>query len=73
MGITPGEEQAISQEALKWYRRLIAVGAVASVHALNQKIEAIRGILPSLGAVWETATRKASAVTAQTAAAPAAV
>jgi glycosyltransferase involved in cell wall biosynthesis/Tfp pilus assembly protein PilF len=61
----PKEEEAtISQEALKWYRRLIAVGAVGTVHALHEKIEVMRGIMPSFVAVWETATRRAAAATA---------
>jgi tetratricopeptide (TPR) repeat protein len=63
--VCAAEEPALSQEALKWYRRLIAVGATGAVQRLHQKIDAIRLILPGFVAVWETATRKvATAVTA---------
>ena len=56
--IAPAEEAATSQEALKWYRRLIAMGAIGAVQQINQKIESVRLTLPSFVTVWETATRK---------------
>jgi tetratricopeptide (TPR) repeat protein len=58
------QEPAISQEALKWYRRLIAVGANAVVYQLHQKIETARLILPGFVSVWEAATRKAAGTAA---------
>jgi hypothetical protein len=62
--ISPATEPGLSQEALKWYRRLIAVGATGSVHQLHQKIESLRRTLPSFVSVWEIATRQAATAVA---------
>jgi glycosyltransferase involved in cell wall biosynthesis/tetratricopeptide (TPR) repeat protein len=60
------EEPSLSQEALKWYRRLIAVGASGVVYQLHQRIETLRLRLPGFVSIWETATRKAAAAAAAT-------
>ena len=63
-GVAADQEQAVSLEALKWYRRLIAVGANGLAYRLHEKMETLRLTLPSFVAIWETAMRKASAAVA---------
>ena len=58
------EEAAVSQELVKWYRQLIAVGAHSCVHQLHDRMEQIRAVAPCFVRTWEAATKQARAATA---------
>jgi predicted Zn-dependent protease len=59
----PAEEAAVSQELVKWYRQLIAVGAHFSVRQLHDRMEQIRQATPGFVRVWEAATQQAREAT----------
>ena len=56
--LLPADEPAVSQEALKWYRQWIRVGAHSSIHQLHDNMEKVRIVLPGFARTWEAATRQ---------------
>lgn len=57
-------EPAVSQEFLNWYRRLVQWQASEVVHAINDKIDALRSVLPTAVRVLEQALLEANRQTA---------
>jgi GT2 family glycosyltransferase/tetratricopeptide (TPR) repeat protein len=56
---TAGEEPAISQDVVQWYRQCIRMGAHGIIHQLHERMDAIRLILPGFVRVCESAHRQA--------------
>jgi tetratricopeptide (TPR) repeat protein len=56
---TAGEEPAVSQEAVQWYRQCIRMGAHGLIHQLHERMDAIRLTLPGFVRVCEAAHRQA--------------
>jgi tetratricopeptide (TPR) repeat protein len=61
---TAAEEPAISQEAVKWYRQCIRMGAHSFIHQLHERMETIRLTLPAFVRVLEAAHRQVRQVAA---------
>jgi hypothetical protein len=49
------EEPAVSQEFLKWYRRLLRAENTKLVHDLNDRLKSLKRILPSAATILEAA------------------
>jgi tetratricopeptide (TPR) repeat protein len=62
--VAPADELAISQEALKWYRRMIAMETKSVLRQLHERLDALRATLPSFVLTLEKAHSKAAAATA---------
>jgi len=56
--IVPGDEALVSKELLKWYRRMIAVGAHTGANQLHGRMETARLIVPTFVGAWEAATAR---------------
>jgi tetratricopeptide (TPR) repeat protein len=56
---TAAEEPALSQEAVKWYRHCIHMGAHALIQQMHERLETIRLALPGFVRVLEAAHRQA--------------
>ena len=54
-----GNEAILSEEFLKWYRRLLAVGATRTISTINARLPQVRRLLPSAGTVLAQALREA--------------
>jgi tetratricopeptide (TPR) repeat protein len=49
------EEPAVSQEFLKWYRRLLGAENTKLIHELNGRLKSLERILPSAATILEAA------------------
>jgi GT2 family glycosyltransferase/tetratricopeptide (TPR) repeat protein len=56
---SPGQEKAVSQEFLKWYRRLISYRASTSIKAINEKLEDFQAIVPTAVQALSVAMKQA--------------
>ncbi len=54
-----GNESLLSEEFLKWYRRLLEAGASRTISTLNTRLAQVRRLLPSVGRVLDQALREA--------------
>jgi tetratricopeptide (TPR) repeat protein len=54
-----GAEKQVSQEFLRWYRRLIKFNAQSTVKQINERLEDLRSILPSAVGTLSAAMKKA--------------
>ena len=57
----PASEAEMSQEFLKWYRRLIEANAGAVIRALNERLPDLRRVLPTAANCLEEALAEAKA------------
>lgn len=57
---TEGDERAVSQEFLKWYRQLIRYNAKSVLEQINAKLEELARLLPSAAATLNAAVKQAS-------------
>jgi glycosyltransferase involved in cell wall biosynthesis/Tfp pilus assembly protein PilF len=54
-----GEERAVSQEFLKWYRQLIRFNARTVLEQINARLDELSRLLPSAAATLNTAVKQA--------------
>ena len=62
--LPPPAEKLVSQEFLKWYRRLIKFKAVSVVNQINEKLNDLQTILPSAVGVLGVAMKQAETTVA---------
>jgi hypothetical protein len=55
----------VEQEFVNWYRRLLATNAAKVIHALNERTEPLRRVVPAAVHLLKAARSEADAVPAQ--------
>jgi tetratricopeptide (TPR) repeat protein len=55
---SPADEKSVSHEFLKWYRQLLTARAHSLTGQVNEAIDALRAILPTFVAAWESAMKE---------------